>query len=119
MASLTYMQLLRGNRSFRRLWTGQIISELGSWFDFIAVLGVVRNVSGGASEATAILVFMRLAPFALFAPLAGAMVDRWSRCTVMIAADGARAVVVLGFLLVRKPEDLWIVYTCTIVSSLL
>ena len=119
MASLTYWQLLHGNRSFRRLWTGQIVSELGSWFDFIAVLGVVRNVSAGAPEATAMLVFMRLAPFALFAPLAGALVDRWSRRTVMIAADAGRALVVLGFLLVRKPEDLWIAYACTIASSLL
>ena len=119
MVSLTYWQLLRGNRSFRRLWTGQIVSELGTWFDFIAVLGVVRTVSAGAPEATATLVFMRLAPFALFAPLAGALVDRWSRRTVMIASDVGRSLVVLGFLLVRKPEDLWIAYTCTIASSLL
>ncbi|HEX8143235.1 MAG TPA: MFS transporter [Pyrinomonadaceae bacterium] len=119
MASLTYRQLLVGNRSFRRLWTGQVVSELGSWFDFIAVLGLVRAVSGGAPEATAMMVFVRLAPFALFAPLAGALVDRWSRRTVMIVSDAARAVVVLGFLLVRGPEDLWIVYACSIISALL
>lgn len=119
MASLTYRQLLSSRRSFRRLLMGQVISELGSWFDFIAVLGLVRAVSAGAPEATAILVFMRLAPFALFAPLAGALVDRWSRRTVMVASDAARAIVVLGFLLVRGPEDLWIVYACTIISSLL
>jgi MFS family permease len=119
MASLTYMQLLRGKRSFRRLLVGQVVSELGSWFDFIAVLGLVRTASGGAPEATAMLVFMRLAPFALFAPLAGAFVDRLSRRTVMIAADLGRAVTVLGFLLVRGPEDLWIAYTCSIISSLL
>ncbi|HEX8138550.1 MAG TPA: MFS transporter [Pyrinomonadaceae bacterium] len=119
MASLTYWQLLRGKRSFRRLLTGQVVSELGSWFDFIAVLGLVRAASGGAAEATAILVFLRLAPFALFAPLAGAFVDRLSRRTVMISADLGRAVIVLGFLLVKGPEDLWIAYTCTIISSLL
>jgi MFS family permease len=118
MVSLTYMQLLR-KRSFRRLWTGQVVSELGSWFDFIAVLGLVRTVSKGAPEATAMLVFMRLAPFALFAPLAGALVDRWSRRAVMIGSDISRAIVVLGFLLVRGPEDLWIVYACTIISSLM
>jgi Major Facilitator Superfamily len=119
MASLTYMQLLRGKRAFRRLLIGQVVSELGSWFDFIAVLGLVRTASGGSAEATAILVFLRLAPFALFAPLAGAFVDRLSRRMVMIAADLGRAVIVLGFLLVRGPEDLWIAYTCTIISSLL
>jgi MFS family permease len=101
------------------LLIGQVVSELGSWFDFIAVLGLVRAVSAGAPEATAVLVFMRLAPFAVFAPVAGVLVDRWSRRSVMIASDAARAIVVLGFLLVRGPEDLWIVYACTILSSLL
>ena len=38
--SLTYTQLLRRNRSFRRLWIGQVISELGNWFNFIAALGI-------------------------------------------------------------------------------
>ena len=42
MDSLTYFQLLRRNRSFRRLWWGQVISELGNWFNFIAGLGLVR-----------------------------------------------------------------------------
>src|SRR5580765_1193644 len=87
MDSLTYMQLLRRNRSFRRLWTGQVISELGNWFNFIAALGVVRVVSNSAPEVTTILLIVRLIPFTLFAPLAGAFVDRCSRRTVMIATD--------------------------------
>jgi MFS family permease len=119
MASLTYMQLIRGNRSFRRLLTGQVISELGNWFNFIAGLGLVRSVMNGAPEATAILLVLRLAPFAMFAPLAGAFVDRWSRRRVMLVTDCARAIVALGFLLVRKPEDLWIAYACTVASTLL
>ncbi|MBD0371694.1 MAG: MFS transporter [Pyrinomonadaceae bacterium] len=119
MTSLTYMQLLRGNRSFRRLLVGQVISELGNWFNFIAGLGLVRAVMNGAPEATAILLVLRMAPFAVFAPVAGAFVDRWSRRRVMIVTDFARAIVALGFLLVRKPEDLWIAYACTILSTLL
>src|SRR5205823_8667101 len=119
MTSLTYTQLLRGNRSFRRLWAGQVVSELGNWFNFIAALGLVRAGSVAAPEATATMLVARLAPFALFAPLAGAFVDRWSRRTVMIVSDAARAVVALGFLLVRGPEDLWIAYTCTVVATLL
>lgn len=119
MSSLTYMQLLRGNRSFRLLWSGQVVSELGNWFNFIAGLGLVRAVSQAAPEATAILVVARLAPYGLFAPLAGAFVDRWSRRTLMIASDAARALFALGFLLVRGPEDLWIAYVCSVVSTLL
>jgi predicted MFS family arabinose efflux permease len=112
------MQLLRRNRSFRRLWTGQVISELGNWFNFIAALGVVRVVSHAAPEVTTLLLIVRLVPFTLFAPLAGAFVDRWSRRTVMIAMDLFRAIVALGFLFVRRPEDLWIAYSCTALLSL-
>ncbi len=113
------MQLLRGNRSFRRLLSGQVVSELGNWFNFIAGLGLVRAVSVAAPEATAIMLVARLAPFALFAPLAGAFADRWSRRTVMIVSDVARAFVALGFLFVDGPEDLWIAYACSVAGSLL
>jgi hypothetical protein len=118
MDSLTYLQLLRTNRSFRRLWWGQVISELGNWFNFIAALGLVRVVSDKAPEVTTVILLCRLIPFTLFAPLAGAFVDRRSRRTVMIATDLARVLVALGFLFVRQPEDLWIAYTCTVLLSL-
>lgn len=113
MDSLTYIQLLQRNRSFRRLWIGQVISELGNWFNFIAALGLVRVVSNAAPEVTTILLIVRLVPFTLFAPLAGAFVDRWSRRNVMIATDLLRVVVALGFLFVRRPEHIWIAYLCT------
>jgi MFS family permease len=112
------MQLLRSNRSFRRLWIGQVISELGNWFNFIAALGLVRVVSNASPEATTIVLLCRLVPFTLFAPLAGAFVDRRSRRVVMIVTDIARVIVALGFLLVRRPQDLWIAYTCTVLLSL-
>lgn len=113
MDSLTYMQLLRRNRSFRRLWIGQVISELGNWFNFIAALGLVRVVSHASAEVTTIVLISRIVPFTLFAPLAGAFVDRWSRRTVMIITDLLRVIVALGFLLIRRPEDVWIAYLCT------
>jgi MFS family permease len=102
MDSLTYFQLLRRNQSFRRLWIGQVISELGNWFNFIAALGLVRVVSNAAPEATTIILIVRLVPFTLFAPLAGAFVDRWSRRTVMIVSDLLRVVVALGFLFIWR-----------------
>ena len=118
VASLTYAQLLRTNRSFRRLWLGQVVSELGNWFYFIAALGLVRSISKNSAAATTIVLLARLVPFTVFAPLAGAFVDRFSRRTVMIATDLARVVIALLLLLVRKPEDLWLVYTCTALLSL-
>jgi hypothetical protein len=113
MDSLTYLQLLGRNRSFRRLWIGQVISELGNWFNFIAVLGLVRVVSNASPEVTTIVLIVRLAPFTIFAPLAGAFVDRWSRRKVMIVTDLLRVGIALGPLLVVRPQDLWIAYICT------
>ena len=94
-----------------------MISELGNWFNFIAGLGLVRVVSNGDPDVTTIILLARLVPFTLFAPLAGAFVDRWSRRMVMIVSDIARVAVALGFLLVQRPEDLWIAYLCTALLS--
>ena len=118
MDSLTYTQLLRRNRSFRRLFSGQVISELGNWFNFIAALGMVRVVSNASPEVTTILLISRLVPFTLFGPLAGAFVDRWSRRTVMIVTDLLRVVIALAFLLVDGPGDLWIAYVATALLSI-
>jgi predicted MFS family arabinose efflux permease len=119
MASITYRELLLRNSSFRRLFAGQVVSELGNWFNFIAGLGLVRSVSSASPEAAAIILVARLAPFSLFAPLAGAFVDRWSRRRVMIVTDLARALFALGFLAVRGPGDLWIAYICTAIAAFL
>lgn len=34
---MTYRELLAGNADFRRLWTGQVVSEVGDWLNNIAV----------------------------------------------------------------------------------
>ena len=110
MQSLTYGQLIRGNRNFRNLLTGQFISELGNWFNFIAGLGLVRVVSEASPIAAGIFFVCRLIPFAFASPIAGTFVDRFSRRQVMIWTDIARFFIALGFLLVTSKDDLWIAY---------
>jgi len=117
MDSLTYWQLIRGNRNFRNLLTGQVISELGNWFNFIAGLGLVRLVSEASPLAAGIFFVARLLPFALMSPIAGAFVDRFSRRQVMIWTDLARVFVALSFLLVSDADDLWIAYVATALLS--
>jgi len=99
------------------LWCGQVISELGNWFNFIAGLGLVRMVSHADPGVTTVMLIARLVPFTLFAPLAGAFADRWSRRKVMIVADIARVLVALGMLLVQRPADLWVAYLCAVLLS--
>lgn len=114
MRSLTYGELIGGNRNFRNLLAGQFISELGNWFNFIAGLGLVRLVSEASPTAAGLFFVARLLPFALMSPIAGTFVDRFSRRTVMIATDVGRSVIALSFLLVTSAENLWIAYVATV-----
>jgi MFS family permease len=115
--NLTYAQLLKGNRNFRNLLWGQIISELGNWFNFIAGLGLVRVVSEASPMAAGILFACRILPFAFFSPIAGTFVDRFSRRQAMIWSDLIRVAVALTFLLVTSAENLWIAYAATVLLS--
>jgi MFS family permease len=53
-----------------------------------------------------------LAPF-LVSPMAGVAADRYNRKRLLIVTDVTRGVTVLGFLLVRHPGDVWLVYALT------
>ena len=108
MESSNYRELLRNNINFRRLWYGQLISELGTWFSFIAELGTVAMLSG-SPLATMVFLISRLLPVLLFAPLAGVIVDRANRKKVLIAADLIRALLALGFLTVNIGAPLWLI----------
>lgn len=116
MLSVTYSELLRGNKNFRRLWTGQVISELGTWFSFIAELGLVRLMSGSAMATTG-LMLARMLPFLIVAPFAGVFVDRRSRKQILIATDVLRAVIALMYLAAGSVGSLWFVFVCAALES--
>jgi predicted MFS family arabinose efflux permease len=109
---LTYRELLARNRDFRRLWTGQVVSEVGDWLNNIAVLALAIELAGPARQGRAIAVYAvaRHLPLFLFGPLAGVVVDRTDRRRVMITADIARAFLALGFLLAQKFSTLPLIY---------
>jgi MFS family permease len=104
-----YVELVRRNANFRRVWLAQIVSEMGDWLNFVALLQLIKEYAPGAQSAGA-LIIMQLLPFFLLSPAAGVVADRFNRRHVMIAADLARCVVVLGFFLVDRPERIWLLY---------
>lgn len=111
VTTMTYRRLLKENVEFRRLWLGQLVSELGTWFAFIAELGLVRSLSGTAVSAS-LIVAAHFLPYCLAGPVAGALADRLPRRMLMVAADLGRALFALGFLLATSPDRLWIAYFC-------
>jgi MFS family permease len=109
MQSPGYLALLRRNPPFRRLWYGQVTSQLGDWLDTIALYTLLLRLTGSGSALAWLLVAQSL-PSVLIGLGAGVLIDRWPRKSVLIATDLGRAALVLLFLLVRDREQLWIVY---------
>ncbi|MGI8671703.1 MAG: MFS transporter [Luteitalea sp.] len=106
---MTFLALLRDNPSFRRLWIAQAVSQLGDWFNAVAVYALLLDLTGSASLVAAMMV-VQLLPIALVGPLAGVVVDRLPRRAVMIVTDLARAVLFAGLVLVRSADDIWIAF---------
>lgn len=109
------LRLLRQNRNFRLLWIGQTISQLGDWFNYVALYALLFELAGSASS-VALLMVMQLLPIGLVGPTAGLVADRFDRRRIMIAADLVRGGVILGLLLVRSPSMVWLAYVVTAVT---
>ncbi|MBV9924446.1 MAG: MFS transporter [Acidobacteria bacterium] len=110
-----YVGLLRANRDLRLLWLGQVVSQLGDWFDTIALFTLVLRLTG-SGRAVGLVLVARFLPSVVLGPLSGVLADRFNRRHIMIASDAARALVVLGFLFVREPGQLWLVYVLTVLQ---
>jgi predicted MFS family arabinose efflux permease len=109
------LQVLKRNPAFRRLWLAQVVTQAGDWLNRMAVLALIAHLGGADAVQTAGALFagelaLRLLPSALLLPLAGSMADRVSRKGTMIVADLLRALVVMGLLLIKRPEDLPLLY---------
>jgi predicted MFS family arabinose efflux permease len=104
-----YVELLRGNSQFRRLFTGQLISQTGDWFNSVALFTLLLELTG-SNEAVGLVLIIKLLPTFFAGPAAGVVADRFNRKRIMITADVICACVVLGFLLVRRPDQVWLAY---------
>lgn len=104
-----YIALLRKNRNYRFLWWGSVVSQLGDWFNLLASAELITDLTN-SGVAISYLFLARFLPLFLFSPLAGVLADRYNRRTLMIISDLLRAVTVLGLLLVRSSQQIWLLY---------
>jgi DHA3 family macrolide efflux protein-like MFS transporter len=103
---------------FFTIWTGQAFSLLGSQLvQFALIWWLTEKTGSGTVLATASLV--GLLPQVVLGPVIGALVDRWNRRRVMIAADSviALATLVLAFLFYWEVAQIWHIYVLMFVRS--
>ncbi|MBM4458861.1 MAG: MFS transporter [Chloroflexi bacterium] len=104
---------------FFAIWTGQAFSLLGSSLAQFALVWWLTKTTGSATVlATATLV--AILPQVLLGPFAGALVDRWNRRRVMIAADGlvALAAGLLAYLYWANAIQIWHIYAVMLIRSI-
>ncbi|MBF6590228.1 MAG: MFS transporter [Ktedonobacterales bacterium] len=78
------------NRNFVLLWSGQVVSEVGSGVSQIAFPLLVLLLTRSPAQA-GFMGATRLLPYLAFSLPAGALVDRWDRRRVMLLCDAGRA----------------------------
>lgn len=105
----SYIGLLQNNDQYRRFWFSSIISQAGDWFNYIAIFVLLTQLTG-SGEAVSWFLIAKFIPTTVIGPVAGVVADRFNRKTILICCDVARAFVVLGFLLVREAEQVYLIF---------
>ena len=82
-------------KAFRKLWIALSLSSFGDWLGFLAQTALAAELAAGhtylvQNSSVGLVVFVRLLPAVLLAPLAGAFADRLDRRLTMVIADIGR-----------------------------
>lgn len=94
--------------NFRTVWIGAVISNIGRWFQTVAIPLVVYDLTDESAAWVGLAGFAQQLPMALLGPVAGALADRYARRKVLIVTQSLQAVAAAGFVVmwtagVRSP----------------
>jgi MFS family permease len=103
-------------RNFALLWLGQLISQIGDMVLLIGLPFYVYQLTGSLVQ-TGLMYVVETIPRILLGSLAGVFVDRWDRRWTMVVSDLGRAGLLLLLLLVRSPDELWLVYVVAFLQA--
>jgi len=108
-----------GMRTFFTVWGGQLVSVVGTTLTAFGLQIWVYTETGSVT-ALAIASLFFAVPSTVISPFAGALVDRWDRRRVMLAADtvaGAATMVIAG-LFIADSLEIWHVYALVGVGAI-
>src|SRR5215208_5801750 len=94
------------NRNFSLLWSGQLVSTIGSALTSLAASIYVFRLTDSALS-VGLMLMATAAPSLLVGLFAGVFVDRYDRKKIMITADVVRAVLVFLIPLLVPVSVIW------------
>jgi DHA3 family macrolide efflux protein-like MFS transporter len=101
------------------IWFGQLISLIGSTLTSFA-LGVRVYQNTGSVTQFALITLCATLPLVVVSPIAGTLVDRWSRRWTMILSDfgSGMCTVAIAVLVATGTLQIWHIYLITALNSL-
>lgn len=112
------MRRASGFAGFTVMWAGQILSQVGTRMTNFAIGIHVYQTTHSSLDVT-LLTFVAFGATVIFSPVAGALIDRWSRRTTIIASDVGSGAVTLLLLCVYLVGDaqLWQLYVVNFLTG--
>lgn len=107
-----------GMRTFFTVWGGQLVSVIGTSLTGFGLSIWVYLESGSVTQLA--LVSLALAvPATVLSPFAGALVDRWDRRLVMLAADTVSGLgsLAIALLFISNSLEMWHIYLVVGIGS--
>jgi len=106
------------NRDYLLLWSGQVVSTLGTTASFIVyplLILALTNSPAAAGIASA----LGTAPYLVFSLPVGALIDRWDRKRVMILCDIGRALTLVSIPIAMFFDVLtiWQIYLASLIEG--
>jgi MFS family permease len=103
-------------RDFRLLFTAQFVSDIGDGLTNLGLLLLINQLTGSTAALAAMAIALAL-PHATLGLVAGVYVDRFDRRRIMLISDLLRAALVLGFVLIRSADLVWLLYLLAFAQS--
>ena len=106
-----------GNRNFRLMWTGQLISTMGTALTSLAASIYVFRLTDSALS-VGLMLMATAAPSLLVGLFAGVFVDRYDRQKIMIVADVLRGVLVALIPFLAPLNVIWLYVIVMLTSAI-
>ncbi len=99
-------------RNYRLFQTGQLVSLIGTWMQFIAQDWLVLQLSHNSGTALGIVTALQFLPVLALSLVAGRLADRYDKRRLLMAANACWAVLALalGLLVTSGTAQLWHVF---------
>ncbi|MGP4072667.1 MFS transporter [Piscibacillus sp. B03] len=107
----------KSESNYHKLFFSGVINGVGNRFTQVAILALIYDITSSAF-AIGLLFLIRLLPFLIMAPIAGALADRISKKAILLTTEFIRVPIVLGLILGNNVEQLWIIYASSFLLAL-